>query len=132
MRVLVTGSRNWTDRETIYTVLGAFADYVQRRADLLQEEPLLSIVHGCASGADRIADDWCAEFGWTAERWPADWSRFSRKAGVLRNLDMVNSRPDVCVAFPLGASPGTRHCMKAAKSAGIPIYNYKFGVKKDG
>ncbi len=44
-------------------------------------------------------------------------------AGPRRNAAMVAKmpRPDLCLAAPHGASPGTRGCMKLAAAAGIPV-----------
>jgi hypothetical protein len=36
---------------------------------------------------------------------------------------MVSLGADVCLAFPLGASPGTRGCMNIAERAGIHVIN---------
>lgn len=125
MRILVTGSREWTNRDVIYHVLDHYLTVARFR-----DEPQLVIVHGaCPRGADKIADEWCEERAVPPERYPADWNRYGSAAGQLRNLDMVHLGADVCVAFPLGRSPGTRHCMAAAKTAGIEVHSFEsYGV----
>ena len=37
---------------------------------------------------------------------------------------MVDLGADVCLAFPLGESRGTRDCMRRASEAGIPVIDY--------
>lgn len=36
---------------------------------------------------------------------------------------MVNSGADICLAFPIGTSKGTRHCMSLVEQANIPLIN---------
>lgn len=116
-RVLVTGSRNYDDKSNLFDAL----------AD--QYEPGMIVVHGGARGADTIACEWVKKmqslgYQVTAEVHQADWYEYGKAAGLVRNQQMVDAGADVCLAFPLGESRGTRHCMKAAKKAGIPVINF--------
>ena len=67
-----------------------------------------------------MADDWAVAHGLEPERHPADWKRYGRAAGPIRNQEMVNLGADVCLAFPREGSRGTKNCMEAARKAGIP------------
>jgi len=111
--VIVTGERDWTDKETIYRVLdeelvtaldshcgdsGKWSEYTAeaRRTFVLR--------HGVAPGADCIANDWGKERGVTIERFPADWhpaSGYNQAAGPQRNTKMARSDPRAhhCRAF---------------------------------
>ena len=115
-RVLVTGSRNYDDKNTLFDAL----------AD--QYEPGMIVVHGGARGADTIACEWVKKmqslgYQVTAEVHQADWYEYGKAAGLVRNEVMVDAGADVCLAFPLGESSDTRHCMSAAEKAGIPVIN---------
>lgn len=113
-RVLVTGSRTWTDDEVIYEALDGIR---------VERGPGMVVVHGaCPRGADRAADRW-ATFRWgvTAEPHPAMWGVHGRPAGFIRNQHMVDLGADVCLAFIVDGSAGASHCMAAAKKAGIPV-----------
>ena len=46
------------------------------------------------------------------------------RPGHVRNHHMVSLGADLCLAFPLGESRGTRGCMAAAHKAGIPVRNH--------
>lgn len=122
LRILVTGSRNWTDRDAIARALfDALAAYAR---EAIREMPVL--VHGGARGADTIADQvWRERMLWAELADPeihrADWERYGRRAGMVRNAEMVNAGATVCLAFPLGDSPGTRGCIRLAEKAGIPV-----------
>src|SRR4051812_23315368 len=114
-RVLVTGSRTWTDTAVINTALIALG---------VRHGPALVVVHGaCPRGADAIADAWCQRTGTPVERHPADWST-GRAAGHRRNAAMVATHPDLCVAFIRNASPGATGCAALAQTAGIPTIRH--------
>jgi len=54
------------------------------------------------------------------EHSPAEWDKFGRRAGPLRNEQMLREgKPDVVVAFPGGR--GTAHMVRIAKEAGIDV-----------
>ena len=55
---------------------------------------------------------------------PAEW-RGGRLCGPERNAHMVSLGADLCLAFPLPSSRGTRNCMRLAREAGIPVYVYE-------
>lgn len=121
-RVLVTGSRNWRDRRTVWLAL---------QGELDRHPEGIVVVHGAARGADDIADRWAwgmYEMGYNVlpEDHPAEWDRFGAAAGHIRNYHMVKLGAAVCLAFPLEESKGTFGCMELAEKAGIPVINHGF------
>ena len=60
----------------------------------------VTIVEGGATGADFIAHMVAKQNGFNHEQYPADWS-LGKKAGLLRNMTMVDKGADVVLAFPL-------------------------------
>ncbi|GAB2666505.1 SLOG family protein [Nocardia goodfellowii] len=113
LRILLTGSRSWTDRTTVHQAL----------AEHHNQDIALTVVHGDnPHGADRIARNWCIRHtDVTEERHPADWERHGKAAGPIRNAHMVELGADLVLAFPLPSSRGTHDCINRAKTAGIPI-----------
>lgn len=116
MRILVTGSRDWTDIDTVRDAL---------TVAVYQNLPAV-IVHGaCLSGADAIASWWVRQFSRnldiTEERHPADWTRHGKRAGFLRNAHMVDLGADVCLAFIRNGSRGASHTAALAEKAGISV-----------
>ena len=109
MRVIVCGSRSWTDRQRI-----------SDRIALLPPKDDTVIVHGNARGADRIAHQEAQKLGLLVEPHPADW-RFGKKAGLIRNEEMARLGADLCIAFWDNRSTGTAHMMTQAMRAGIPV-----------
>lgn len=121
MRVLVTGSRTWTNPRPIYAALN------RALADARTIGETLTVVHGaCKTGADRYAHDWCDTHialgdPVIEDPHPANWHKHSKKGGPIRNTEMVNLGADHCHAFPRGDAKGTRDCAAKARAAGIPV-----------
>lgn len=116
-RLLVTGSRRWPRPDVVVRLLDR---------SLGLHPGGLTIVHGaCSEGVDQVADDWCAQFSIPVERFPADWDGLGRRAGMVRNQAMVDSRPDGCYAFIWRASAGASHCARVAEKAGVPVHRWQ-------
>lgn len=95
--------------------------------DAAEQYGRIVVVHGVhPKGADLHAHQWVTTMkairsGHTEDPHPADWPRYGRPAGPIRNQQMVNLGAVVCLAFPYGKSDGTRDCMHRAKLAGIRV-----------
>jgi len=118
-RVLVTGSREWTDERTINEALAEAWRALGSRADtvLVQGECHLG-------GADGIAKRIWEGRGLPVEGHPAEFGPDGHVLGPKRNKHMVDLGADLCLAFPLASSRGTRNCMRLAREAGIPVRTY--------
>lgn len=114
MRVLVTGSRDLDSAEPVFEALAAQAAKVGGPENI-------TVIHGCARGADSMAALFCRAWGAIEERYPADWKTYGKAAGHIRNALMIASKPDVCLAFPRGVSKGTWNCVYKAREAKIPV-----------
>jgi hypothetical protein len=111
-RVLVIGSRTWTDEAVIAAALSEHCP------------PGTVLVTGaCPRGADAIAERLWQARGGQAERHPADWSA-GRGAGFARNAAMVALGADACLAFIRDNSPGASHAARLADLAGISVHRY--------
>lgn len=123
-RVLVCGSREFHDGDTIWTAL---LPYAQEHGDRLE------VIHGDARGADRTADAVAHALGVTNVRaFPADWRGHGKAAGPIRNRLMLDERPDVVLAFKdyfdwsLNRG-GTENMVKIASDAGVPCFVFDRG-----
>lgn len=125
MRVLVTGSRTWTDVDEVHDALDAL--------HLLWGEQGRSsafvLVHGCALGADQIADVWAnqeyvANSGVVVEKHPY-WSHLGRAGGPERNKHMVSLGADYVLAFIKDNSAGATGCARMAREAGLMVLEYR-------
>lgn len=114
-RVLVTGSRTWTDVEEVETQLSL--------AKMTHPGRMVVVNGMCPTGADRIAFEWAERNGVPTEKHPADWSQ-GPGAGPWRNQAMVDSRPDIVLSFNRMESKGTEHCTAAAEAAGLKVLRF--------
>lgn len=116
MKVLVTGSR-------------VYSNYLRVKQALMDCGATI-IIHGNANGADKLAKTAGKELGLLPDKiraYPADWKRFGKRAGPLRNQEMIDrehlpEQPiDLVLAFPTADSIGTWDMVGKARLAGIPI-----------
>ena len=116
MRILVTGSRGWTDRDRLCQVLNDIHEHYDYGFEL---------AHGaCPNGADAIADEWAGHclMDESIHRYRANWDLHGKRAGQMRNEQMVNEfQPDLVVAFWDLKSPGTKGCINFALKNGYEV-----------
>lgn len=117
MRVIVCGSRNWTDRERIADRLFELG--------LVTENLGCTIVHGDAPGADTIAKQEGEKLGLIVE--PHNYRPFisatcsPKRAPLARNTHMASLGADLCIAFWKDNSSGTADMVRKARATGIPV-----------
>ena len=116
-RVMITGSREWRDGNVIAE---AFTVFERAHSD---GTPWV-LIHGDARGADRLGAHAARELGWAVLGFPAEWSRYGRAAGTIRNIQMLDESPDFVLAFPTSSSRGTWHAVKEAEKRRIPVTVY--------
>ena len=76
------------------------------------------IAHGDAPGADTMAGNWANWHLIKVTRFPAEWRKYGKSAGPVRNQKMIDEgKPDLVVAFPGGN--GTADMCRRAGDAGI-------------
>jgi hypothetical protein len=132
MRILITGSRTWTQRKPIHEALTVEA--IQARSSRDQ----LVVIHGGANGADSVAEAavrrlWQAGWPITSDVYHAQWKLYGKRAGSMRNELMVAQKPDLCLAFihpcaeagcrrkpKIHDSHGAGNCIALVAKAGIP------------
>jgi hypothetical protein len=121
MRVIVTGSRNWTGVIAETKIFGVLDNALDLAVSMGQG---FELIHGaCPTGADEIANRW-ATVGEVADlvmltTWPAQWDLFGKAAGPVRNEVMMAAGGDLCVAFLRGNSSGTLDAISKARRRGI-------------
>lgn len=129
-RILVTGSRRYGDELVVGAALcWVIGEHTGLTFISSTDEPRMgwagvTVVHGAVPGLDTLAGRIAASWGVTVEEHPADWDRYGRAAGHRRNAGMVALGAGVVLGFPLGASPGTRGCVKMAGEAGIRVVDW--------
>jgi len=107
MQVIIAGSRTaWKYDDLIMAVQESGFDITE-------------VVSGCAPGADRLGERFAKQYNIPVKKFPADWNKHGKSAGVLRNLEMAEYA-EALIALWDGKSKGTAHMIKAADA--MPKY----------
>lgn len=116
MRLLICGSRYWTNPDPIYSAIKQFAEAY----------PDLTIIQGGAKGADEIAKMIAQRLKIPCETFEANWALHGRRAGPIRNQQMLNSGVDLCLAFheDYKNSKGTKDMLSRIHKAGVAYSIY--------
>ena len=102
--------RNYHDQEHVWTFL----------SELTAKQPIGLLIHGAATGADRLAQAWARNRLIPDREFDANWPEHGSAAGVIRNQQMIDEgKPDLIVAFPGG--PGTADLVQRAKLHGVKV-----------
>lgn len=110
MKLLVCGGRDYSDRERLKLAMNQAVVGVTE----------VVVIHGGARGADTLAGEIAKAAGVPTQVFLADWDRFGKRAGFLRNTKMLEEgKPDIVLAAPGGA--GTRMMIEIAKRAGVTV-----------
>lgn len=127
MKILVCGSRTFTDRELFNNTLDS----------INEKTPIKDIIHGNARGADVMSWSWILKnnHGRTGDdalgcmAYNPAWDKHGKSAGIIRNQEMLDKgKPDMVVAFWDGESRGTKHMIDIAQKANIPVEVINVGV----
>ncbi len=109
-RLLVYGGRDFRAKAVVYTAL----DRIHQAQGLT-----LVIEGGCPTGADAFARQWARDRGVPNRTFPADWRTYGKKAGPIRNAQMISEgQPDRGLGFPGGS--GTADMDAKLMRAAIP------------
>jgi len=115
-RYIVCGGRHYNDWHFLMSKLNT----------LFQQDWNFVLVHGAAPGADTLASQWGEWVQVIVEPHPADWDKYGKAAGMIRNQEMLDSGVDGVVAFPGGV--GTAGMVRIARKAGVPVWDLRGGV----
>jgi YspA, cpYpsA-related SLOG family len=109
MRVLICGDRNWDDRKMILEHLAAIPN-------------VSLVIEGEARGADSLGRECAKELKIPVVKFPADWAKYGRAAGPIRNQQMLTEgKPELVLAFhdSITTSKGTGDMVRRAEKAKI-------------
>ena len=114
IKVIIAGTRDFND----YAFLKKNVDYFLQGINPNSEE--IEIVSGNARGADKLGERYAKEHNLPVKLFPANWDKYGKRAGYLRNQEMANYS-DVLIAFWDEKSKGTKHMIDIAKKQGLTV-----------
>lgn len=101
LKIIVAGSREFNDYELLEEKLNFY----------IGKHKNIEIISGTARGADRLGERYAIEKGFSLQKFPADWQKYGKRAGYLRNEDMARYATHA-VIFWDGRSKGTAHMIE--------------------
>ena len=106
--LIIAGSRSFNN----YTELERVCDFMLSKK--IAEGYTITIISGTAKGADSLGEVYANNRGFGLIRMPADWNKFGKRAGYIRNKEMAikavtEFEDGGCIAFRVNGSPGTSH-----------------------
>lgn len=112
MRIIIAGSRNCQNYNELLKAIAAsgFKPNV--------------VISGTARGIDRMAERWAIRHNISVERYPANWEKFGKSAGYIRNAQMIK-KAEALIALWDGKSKGTENIINLARKAGLVVYVWK-------
>ena len=114
-RVLVCGGRDYADFDRLQEILGRVEPQLVITGTYLNPELYPHLIRG----ADQLAVYWCRQNGVQSVICEANWKKFNRPAGPIRNKAMMLLQPTFVIAFPGGT--GTADMCGRAFEAGVRI-----------
>lgn len=117
-KIIIAGGRDFLD----YNLLR------EKVNKILQEKRVthkIVIISGCARGADTLGLRYASENVFDVEEYPAEWDKYGKKAGYMRNVEMAENA-NALIAFWDGKSKGTKHMIDIATERNLPIRVIKY------
>lgn len=111
MKIAVIGSRGYNNYNEFCEMLEYF----------IQNLGEVTFVSGAAkSGGDALIARYCKENNLPLIEFPADWNNLGKKAGFIRNKQIIDEAEGVIAFWDL-KSKGTEHSILLARKKGIKI-----------
>lgn len=110
MKLIIAGSRNFLDYDYLVKVLN--------ESNLINS--VEEVVCGMARGADLLGKRFAEEHNIPVKEFPADWNKYGKRAGYIRNQQMAEYGTDVLVFWD-GISRGTKHMTDISRKMGLPV-----------
>lgn len=108
MKVIIAGTRAITDPEEVWIAAKNSAFYITE------------IVCGMADGPDLNGRDFGMTIGVPVKEFPADWKKYKKAAGPIRNRQM-GDYADALIAIWDGESRGTKHMIEYMRALDKPV-----------
>ena len=130
LRIITAGSRDFNNYDLLKTTVENIIIYEIEPGGISN----IKIISGTARGADRLGEQFAKQFHYDVVRFPANWDRFGKSAGYIRNEEMAkyaveDGNRGVLVAFWDGESRGTKHMIDLANKHGLEVHVVKYKEK---
>lgn len=121
--IIIAGGRDFTD----YPMLKEHVNQIKKDLNITKT----TIISGLARGADMLGIQYAHEYNHHVVRFPAEWNKYGKMAGFIRNTEMLKYIKKqfvtgIVIAFWDGKSKGTKHIIDAANKMNIQCFVFQY------
>lgn len=109
MKTIIAGSRTINDMGLLEQVIKDSGFHISE------------VVCGGARGVDSLGKKWAEEYGKYCALFLAQWDKFGKRAGYIRNAQMADYADAVIILWD-GRSKGTKHMIEQAEKKKLKYY----------
>lgn len=117
-KVIIAGSRGFSNYKLLKEKCNEYLREKRKEYDII-------IISGGARGADFYGEKYAQEEGFSLEVFPANWNKFGKSAGFIRNEQMAEVA-DALIAFWDGKSNGTKHMIEIMEDKKLLVRVIKY------
>ena len=121
MKLIIAGSRGLVSTFII--------DSAIELLNILPRE-IEEVVSGRARGIDVCGEDWAEGNDIPCSLFPADWDKYGKSAGYIRNKEMAEYGDELLAIWD-GESKGTRNMIDIMKRLDKPVHIMKVEILKE-
>jgi len=114
MKVVIAGSRT-----------ARYADVIEAVDWSGTGRNITEVVCGMARGADSHGKEWAQRNNISVKEFPADWDKYGKSAGFIRNKEMAEYADAAIVCWD-GKSRGSVNMIEEMKRLGKPVFVWQF------
>lgn len=109
MKVIIAGSRKISDYSELLTAIA------RARFEITE------VVCGMAIGTDKLGEKWARVNNLPVKEMPADWNKYGKPAGPIRNKQMAEYA-DAAIVLWDGKSDGSRNMISEMNRLNKPVF----------
>lgn len=118
MKTLIAGSRSFQNLNSY--IIDSFIGHFNKVSE---------IVSGTAKGIDRLGEIWAEEYNIPIKKFPANWNKYGKEAGFIRNKEMVDYCDQALIIWD-GESRGTKHDIDLLNESNKPYLLVRLKVEQ--
>ena len=115
-KVIIAGGRDFSDYDLLKVKMNRILSNITVE---------IVVISGTARGADSLGEKYATEMGYKLEQYPANWNKYGKRAGYLRNKQMADVA-HACVCFWDSKSKGTKHMIDLANEKKLKLRVVKY------
>lgn len=110
MRVIIAGSREILN----------YVDLLEAISESNFE--ITTVISGGAAGVDSLGEKWAKDNGTTLEVYPAEWAKYGKRAGPVRNQRMAEAGDALIAVMLRKGTRGTLDMIEKASGMGLKVH----------